>query len=58
MGKGGGMHKPMGWGNGRHGRECKGEWGASGRIARGEKEGECVPRIMLIAERDPACGSH
>ena len=37
------MHKPMGWGNGRHGRECKrGRVAASGRIARGEKEGRGV----------------
>ena len=36
------MHKPMGWGNGRHGRECKrGRVAASGRIAK-RREGRGV----------------
>ena len=39
MGKGGGMHKPMGWGNGRHGRECKGEGAPLGESPEEKRRG-------------------
>ena len=34
------MHKPMGWGNGRQGRECKGEGAPLGESPEEKREGD------------------